>query len=212
MGGESRRRCLPCASHLIYHRGVTPGLNLHKLKFAIAGFALFAMTMVQEVSHSHLAAPAELRLGGGAEPLAAEEGRPEFSWRVAAVDEKLHGVSQSAYEVRIAGSDSHLTQGGKLVWDTGKIQGRETSMPGGSYGGPAFERQHRYAWQVRVGDEADQASEWSRRLDWTQAPQWHARWIGADNSDEAAGSKPMPLFRKQFGVGEHSAPNPEGQP
>jgi alpha-L-rhamnosidase len=30
------------------------------------------------------------------------------------------------------------------------------------------------------------------------APAWRARWIAADNTDEAAGAKPMPLFRKEF--------------
>src|SRR5947209_10941639 len=96
---------LPCLSSLIYHRGVTGGVNLHKLKVAITGFALL-MTMGQGVSNSHLAAPTELRLGGVSEPFAVEHDRPEFSWRVTAVDEKLHAVSQSAFQLRIGSSDS----------------------------------------------------------------------------------------------------------
>ena len=191
---------LPGASPLIYHRGVTPGVNLYKFKFAIAGSALLAITMGQGVSHSRLAAPTELRLTGVSTPLAVEEGRPEFSWQLAGVDEKLHTVSQLAFQLRVGSSDSDLIQGRNLVWDTGKVAGRETSIPGSSYGGPAFEPEHQYAWMVRVWDEGGQASEWSRPSDWTQAPEWHARWIAADSTDAAAGDKPMPLFRKQFSV------------
>ena len=35
---------------------------------------------------------------------------------------------------------------------------------------------------------------------WRIAPAWSARWIAAENTDAAAGLKPMPLFRKQFEV------------
>ena len=156
------------------------------------------MAMEQGVAHSHLAAPIELRLAGEAQPLAMEDTRPEFSWRVDAAGTDLHAVSQSAYEVRIAGSDSDLAQGRNLLWDTAKVAGHDTSMLGSAYGGPLFEALHQYAWQVRVWDADDLASQWSRPAHWTQAPEWHARWIAADSTDEAAGSKPMPLFRKEF--------------
>lgn len=187
---------------MIYHRVVTLGINLSKLKLAIAGSALWTASTGPALSHSHLEAPAELRCSGAVEPLAVEAGGPEFSWLVAQADEKLHGVRQSAYEVRIAGSDSDLTQGRSLLWDTGRITAQETFMPGGSYGGPSFETGHAYTWAVRVWDEAGQPSDWSRPAHWTQGPEWQAHWIAADPTDEAAGAKPMPLFRKEFPVGK----------
>ncbi len=128
--------------------------------------------------------------------------RPEFSWRVVAAGPDLHAVSQSSYQLRIAANESGTAEGRNLAWDSGKVPGHGTSFEENSEKGPVFEPGREYVWQVRVWDERDQPSAWSRPAHWTQAPGWHARWIAADSTDEAAGSKPMPLFRKEFGVKE----------
>ncbi len=151
---------------------------------------------------SNLAPPIDLRIGGVSEQLAVTEARPDFSWRVAAAKPFLHSVSQSSYQVRMAGTETDLADGRALLWDSGKVAGRANAAPGDSYRGRALAPQHEYVWQVRVWDEKDQATDWSRPSHWTQAPEWRARWIAADSTDAAAGSKPMPLFRKQFGVSD----------
>jgi alpha-L-rhamnosidase len=151
---------------------------------------------------SRLIAPVELRVAGVAEPLALADNRPDFAWRVAAADPSQRSLRQSAYEIRIARNDADFDAGHALLWDTGRIAGHSTMMQGSSYAGPAFEMQGHYAWQVRVWDENDNPSQWSRPAHWTQAPEWRAKWIAADNTDESAGSKPMPLFRKRFHAGD----------
>jgi alpha-L-rhamnosidase len=134
------------------------------------------------------------------DPLAVADPRPDFSWRVTAVMPTLRSVSQSSYEIRVAASSRDLTAGRALLWDTGKVAGNSTSAPGESYAGPAFENQREYAWQVRVWDQNDHPSAWSQPAHWTQATVWRAQWIAADSTDAAAGSKPMPLFRKEFSL------------
>jgi alpha-L-rhamnosidase len=134
------------------------------------------------------------------EPLAVTEAKPEFSWRDAEAAPSLHGVKQAGYQIRVAASSRDLAAGKTLLWDSGKVAGEATSVHADSYSGPGFESQHGYVWQVRVWDEKDQASAWSKPARWTRAPTWRARWIAADSTDAAAGSKPMPLLRKEFSV------------
>ena len=62
---------------------------------------------------------------------------------------------------------------------------------------PTLPPQHTYVWRVRVWDEHNRPSDWSRVGHWTQAPDWHAQWIGAPvNSDTAA----LPIFRKSLTI------------
>lgn len=139
------------------------------------------------------------------EPLSVPAAKPKFSWQVTAAAASLHSVRQSAYEIRVAASDHDLAGGGSILWDSGKISGNVTSAQGASYSGPSFEPQRGYVWQVRVWDDTDKESPWSRPAHWTQAPEWHAKWIAADSTDAAAGSKPMPLVRKEFSIADRVA-------
>jgi alpha-L-rhamnosidase len=199
----SRGGSLPGASPLIYHRGVTPQVKFRGLAVIAASWLLCTPFAVgQAGDRHHLGAPVDLRISNESEPLAVAEARPEFSWRVVAAAPDLHSVSQSSYQLRIAADESGLTAGRNLLWDSGKVSGRGTSWQGNADRGPEFKPGHEYVWQVRVWDEHDRASGWSPPAYWTQAPEWRARWIAADRTDEAAGSKPMPLFRKEFSVGE----------
>ena len=201
---ESRRDGLPSANPLIYDRDVTLSLcflsSIRRFVIASAGLVCISLACAQGSSTSHLSAPTDLRTAGMPEPLAVTEAKPAFSWRDGEAAPSLHGVKQAGYQIRIAASSRDLAAGKTLLWDSGKVSGEATSVHADSYSGPGFESQHEYVWQVRVWDEKDQPSAWSTPAHWTQALTWRARWIAADSADAAAGSKPMPLLRKEFSV------------
>jgi hypothetical protein len=171
--------------------------SIRQVLVAVAGLLCISSAFSQG---SLLAAPTDLRTAGMREPLAVTEAKPEFSWRDTEAAPSLRGVKQSGYQMRIAARSRDLAAEKALLWDSGKVSGEATSVHADSYSGPGFESQHEYVWQVRVWDEKDDASAWSKPARWTQAATWRARWIAADNTDAAAGSKPMPLLRKEFRV------------
>lgn len=139
-----------------------------------------------------------MRCEGQTDPISVAKATPEMSWTVVASAPDLHAVRQTAYEVRVATTRQGLADTRSLLWDSGKINSSLTSTATHPYAGPALQAQQLYVWQVRVWDEHDHPTPWSRAAQWTQAPSWHAQWIAADSTDEAAGTRPMPLFRKTF--------------
>jgi hypothetical protein len=171
--------------------------SIQQVVIAAAGLLCISSAFSQG---SHLSAPTDLRTAGMSEPLAVTEAKPEFSWRDTEAAPSLHGVKQAGYQMRIAASSRDLAAEKALLWDSGKVAGDATLVHADSNSGQGFESQHEYVWQVRVWDENDHASAWSKPARWTQAPTWRARWIAADSTDAAAGSKPMPLLRKEFSV------------
>ncbi|HEY1106728.1 MAG TPA: alpha-L-rhamnosidase N-terminal domain-containing protein, partial [Agromyces sp.] len=113
-------------------------------------------------------------------PLAA----PKLSWQLASAG---RGVTQSAYQVRVATSAGALES--PDVWDSGRVEsGASVEVP---YGGPDLEGATRYAWQVRVWDGDGRATDWSKPASFETAlaslDEWDgADWIGADTSIPAA--------------------------
>jgi hypothetical protein len=105
-------------------------------------------------------------------------------------------VSQSAYEIQVAGSAKQLAAA--PLWDSGIVHAGTAS--GISYAGPALLPQHLYAWRVRVWDEHDRASAWSRIAHWTQAPEWRPTWIAASTENSATDTQPLPIFRKSLAL------------
>lgn len=173
----------------------------HLVFFALIGFSLSSWRegTCQEAAVSHLAAPTELQCTGRAEPVTVQNGKPDLSWKVTPVDDQLHGVYQSSYEVRIAPRAADLANGKSALWDSGKQASLATKLPARVYSGPEFESGREYSWQVRVWDEMDRPSSWSQPAHWRQEPIWHAKWIAAATDDQAD-ERPMPLLRKTVSV------------
>ena len=129
-------------------------------------------------------APAQPRIDGltanGLEnPLALETKPPSLSWQIA---EDRRGVTQKAYQVRVASSEGALSQ--PDVWDSGKVTSDKSLDV--AYKGPALEPRTDYVWSVKVWDDRGVASDWSEPARFGTAlgdEAWKAKWVGAP-SDE----------------------------
>jgi alpha-L-rhamnosidase len=150
---------------------------------------------------AHLAKPYDLRCAGKSEPLAVAETHPEFSWKLAASANTLHGVKQTAYRIQV--EEHGFAPAGKVLWDSGVVASAATV--GIEYAGPALEPGQVYAWRVRVWDEQNRASGWGDAGHWGEAPAWHAGWIAAHAGDVGSNNEPMPLFRKTFVISHRVA-------
>jgi len=116
-----------------------------------------------------------LRVNGLENPLGIAGGAPTFSWKSTS---DARGVTQSAYEVRVATSVDAL--GSADVWSSGKVDSAEQLNV--EYAGPALESQTPYVWQVRTWSNLGAESAWSEPGTFETAilnpDEWQADWIG----------------------------------
>lgn len=145
------------------------------------------------------------------DPISIDAREPRLSWRMEAAGgegtghsggaDAGRGLSQTAYEIRVAPDKSDLDKTGRLTWNTGKISSDQSvQVP---YAGPTLESGHCYYWQVRVWDNQGKVSAWSEPHSWRMgllAPgDWKAKWIEPGYTEDPV-MRPSPLFRKEFAL------------
>ncbi|BEL04251.1 hypothetical protein Q0Z83_024420 [Actinoplanes sichuanensis] len=145
--------------------------------------ALLLLTIVGLPTPATAAAPAPtvtgLTVEGVPGALGIDTPAPRLGWQIASA---RRGVTQSAYQVRVASAAARLAAGKPDVWDSGRTTGTDsTQVP---YGGPAPTSATRYHWQVRIWDAAGRASAWSTPSWWEtgllNTGDWQAKWIGRE--------------------------------
>lgn len=123
-----------------------------------------------------------LRTAGLQDPLAVGDGRPMLSWRV----EGPAGTRQTACHIRVAGDPATLAAGRGDLWDSGRVA--ETTSTGLRYAGVPLAARRRCFWQVRIWNEAGDASAWSEAARWETGllaeADWQGRWLAAEAADE----------------------------
>src|SRR5438552_13803797 len=107
-----------------------------------------------------LPAVKNLRCEYQADPVGIDVRKPRLSWQL---ESSERGVTQTSYEVRVAGSEEQLAKG-KPIWGSGK-QTSDASIQV-EYGGPALESGKVYYWQVRVADNHGHLTGWSKTAHW----------------------------------------------
>ena len=138
----------------------------------------------------------DLRCENLKDPVGIDKKTPRFSWKIMS---DVNGARQTAYQILVASDSSLLREGKADLWDTGKTASSESILiPYGgekiSSGTPAF-------WKVRVYNQNDEVSPWSRAGSFltglTDEADWKASYIGY-NID--AGYTECPQLYKSFNV------------
>jgi alpha-L-rhamnosidase len=137
-------------------------------------------------------------------PLGIDSPQPRFRWQL---QSGSRGVVQSAYELRVARSESAARAGRDLVWGSGRVASdASTQVP---YAGPALRSGERLYWQVRVWDGGGRASAWSEPGSWEmgliQPSDWKASWIEPELPQDPSKPGPAPMLRREFKVAANVA-------
>lgn len=118
----------------------------------------------------------DLRTENLVEPLGLGGRVPELSWRLGD-DSVPH--EQTAWQIRAAASVGNL-EDGPWLWNPDWVAGR--SGCGHRYGGTALHSRDQVFWQVRLRDEEQNISEWSKpasfEIGLLAEADWDALWIG----------------------------------
>jgi alpha-L-rhamnosidase len=171
------------------------------LGICVTGFFLSAGTSAKP---SSVVAETTLKLVGlrteyKEDPLGIDTRKPRLSWQI---QSDGRGVTQSAYQIRVARSARGLLTKREVVWDSGKVNSDESIHR--AYDGPSLQSGQRYYWQVRVWDGSGMASDWSEPAYWEmgllEPSDWQANWIEPDLQEDVSQSGPVPMLRRAFKV------------
>jgi alpha-L-rhamnosidase len=120
---------------------------------------------------------ASLRCEYLADPLSIDAREPRLSWTI---ESAARGARQTAYQLVVADSANDLAANRGSLWDTGKIPSNQTIQI--VYQGKPLVSRQEVFWKVRVWDQNDKPSPWSKTARWRmgllEASDWSAQWIG----------------------------------
>nr|GID87135.1 hypothetical protein Ade03nite_60590 [Actinoplanes derwentensis] len=120
-----------------------------------------------------------LTVEGVSGALGLDTPQPRLGWLISSPQ---RGVTQSAYQVRVASTAAGLSAGTADVWDSGRTASTNSTQV--RYDGPALTSATRYHWQVRVWDAEGRRSPWSAPSWWEtgllRTEDWRAKWIGRE--------------------------------
>jgi hypothetical protein len=167
------------------------------LFFSLGGFGEFSVSYARNDLWVD-----SLRCEYLSEPMGVETLRPRLSW---VIHSEQRGTSQGAYQILTATSEEKLAKNQPDVWDSGKVSSEQSLHV--EYAGPPLQSAQRYFWKVRIWDQKDQPSAWSRPASWTtgllKPEDWKASWIQISKSPEPSEGDslyPLPIFRKGFSI------------
>ncbi|NND08308.1 MAG: family 78 glycoside hydrolase catalytic domain [Saprospiraceae bacterium] len=132
-------------------------------------------------------------------PIGIDIINPRLSWQLISDEQN---VKQTAYQIRVAGSQADLLKERRTIWNTEKVMSDQSVNI--VYQGPSLSSMQRAYWQVRVWNNRDQVSDWSEVAYWEmgllEAADWSARWITKPDEMQQEESLPAHYYRKEFSL------------
>ncbi len=126
---------------------------------------------------------------------------PRLSWQLK-VEEKDKNIMQQAYQIQVASDSNQLKKENRLIWDSGKIRSDQSVHV--AYQGPEVRSQERYYWRVKVWDNQNRESPWSKIQYWEMGllstQEWHAKWIRPAWEEKPRTLNPPFMLRKEFSL------------
>jgi len=174
---------------------------LYLLMFAICltGVAALARDSIEQRRGEAPLSLIGLRAEYKVNPIGIDARQPRLSWQIQA---EGRGVTQSAYQIRVALSERDLRAGTNLLWDSGRVNSDESIHR--VYGGPPLQSRQRYFWQAQIWDASGRASGWSEPAFWEMGllrpSDWQANWIEPDRQEDVSKPQPAPMLRRSFKV------------
>ncbi len=133
--------------------------------------------------------PEYLRCEYRVAPLGIDAAQPRLSWIVAS---SRRGQTQTAYRILVASNKRLLAKGTGDLWDSGVVKSDRSTQV--RYQGEPLTAGVQYFWKVRVWNQDDKASSWSKPARGTTGllsqDEWKAQWIGFDASRDRASAAP----------------------
>ncbi|MEZ2336239.1 family 78 glycoside hydrolase catalytic domain [Mucilaginibacter sp. RCC_168] len=128
-------------------------------------------------------------------PVGIDIVNPRLSWKISSAQ---RNILQQAYHIRVA-TDASFSAA-KTVWNTGKVNADSSILI--TYAGTPLKPATRYYWQVRVWDNHNHASAWSKlayfETGMFSPADWTATWV--EPKQEPLRKIPAAMLRKQFSV------------
>ena len=156
---------------------------------------LMASIGYQNTSSAQLK-PTALRCEYLISPLSVDVATPRLSW---IIESQERGVMQTAYEILVASTQRLLDQNHGDLWESGKVTTDQSNQV--LYAGAPLGTRATCFWKVRVWDNHDHASNFSKPAMWRMGlltkADWKLQWIGL-KADPSADLRPSPYARKEF--------------
>ncbi len=142
-------------------------------------------------------APTRLLCDYQHEPLGIDVPQPRLSWWSG--DDRPAEL-QTAYQVLAASHPELLRMDEGDLWDTGRVEGRETVQL--EYAGKPLISGRKVFWKVRSFDSDGLPSPWSEAASFEagllEPRDWSGRWISAGQVGSRISTVPVPLFGRTF--------------
>jgi len=138
---------------------------------------------------------ANLRCEYKAKPLGIDKAKPRLSWEGKSL---RRGAAQSAYQIIVADSLESLKADKGNLWDSKCIKSNKSIQI--HYAGKALKSHQQVFWKVRIWDENNEISTWSKVQTWSMGFMSSKEWQGSWIRHNLAMTYRSPLLRKDFSI------------